>query len=84
VAEDLLRSLRPAPGLRALALVLASLYLAADAISLTWALCRQDRREGRVTVRGLIAQAARFGWRATPGLLRMAVGWGGPLVPSAR
>lgn len=84
VAEDLLRSMRPVPGLRALALLLASLYLAADALSLTWALCRQDRREGRVTVRGLIAQAGRFGWRAAPGLLRMAVGWGGQLVPAVR
>jgi predicted metal-dependent hydrolase len=84
VADELLRSLRPVPGLRALALVLASLYLVTDAFSLTWALCRHDRREGRVGVRALLAQAGRFAWRAAPGLLRIASGWGRQLLPAAR
>jgi hypothetical protein len=79
VADDLLSTLRPLPGLRLWALVLASLYLAADAFGLTWALCRQDRRQGRVNAGALLGQAGRFAWRATPGLLRIALGWGGPL-----
>ena len=84
VAGDLLRSMGPLPGQRILALVLASLYLAGDAFSLTWALCRQEVREGRVSLAQLIAQAGRFAWRALPGLFRMALGWSGQLLPAAR
>ena len=79
VADDLLDTLRPVPGLRLVALVLASLYLAADAFSLTWVLCREDRLEGRVTAGELLGQAVRFAWRAAPSLARIALGWGGPL-----
>jgi predicted metal-dependent hydrolase len=84
VADDLLSAMRPVPGLRLAALVLASLYLAADAFSLTWALCRQDRREGRASAWALLSQAGRFAWRAAPGLLRIAAGWGAPLLPAFR
>jgi predicted metal-dependent hydrolase len=84
VAGDLLRSMGPLPGQRILALVLASLYLAGDAFSLTWALCRQELREGFVGRRELIVQAGRFAWRALPGLCRIALGWSGQLLPAAR
>lgn len=84
VADDLLSAMRPVPGLRLAALLLASLYLAADAFSLTWALCRQDRREGRASAGALLVQAGRFAWRAAPGLLRIAAGWGAPLLPAVR
>jgi uncharacterized protein len=80
VAGDLLRSTGPRPGQRVLALLLASCYLAGDALSLTWALCRHELREGRVTRGELLAQAGRFLWRATPGLCRIALGWGGAAV----
>lgn len=64
VAGDLLRSVGPARGLRALAMVLATFYLATDAFRLTWALCRHDRQTGRVTARSLLVQAGRLAWRA--------------------
>jgi uncharacterized protein len=80
VAGDLLRSTNPLPGQRVLALLLASLYLAGDAFSLTWALCRQELREGHVTRRALLAQAGRFAWHATPGLCRIALGWAAQAV----
>lgn len=67
VAGKLLRSIRPAPGLRVLAMGLAGAYLVVDVLALTWALCRHDRREGRVTARALLAQTGRLAWRAACG-----------------
>ncbi|MGM9488030.1 metal-dependent hydrolase [Ideonella sp. YS5] len=84
VAGDLLRSMGPLPGQRILALVLASVYLAGDAFSLTWTLCRHELRQGFVGRRELLAQAGRFAWRAFPGLCRIARGWGGQWLPAAR
>jgi predicted metal-dependent hydrolase len=79
VTAELLRSIRLRPGQRSLALVLASVCIASDTARLTWALCRQDVRRGSVRPAALAAQAARLLRRASPGLLRMALGWCGHL-----
>jgi len=84
VTTDLLRSARLVPGQRALALVLASAYLAGDAARLTWALCRHDLRTGRLRPGPLALQACRFLGRVGPGLIRIALGWWGHLVPLRR
>jgi uncharacterized protein len=81
VATDLLRTRRRPPGLRALALLLASVYLASDTVCLTWALCRHDLRAGALRPAALLAQAGRFAWRAAPSLLRIGLGWFNHLVP---
>jgi predicted metal-dependent hydrolase len=81
VAAELLRVVRPAPGLRGLALVLATAYIAGDVLGLTWALCRHDVQRGGLRPAALFAQAAGLVGRATPDLLRMTLGWCGHLVP---
>jgi hypothetical protein len=67
---------------RAGCLVLASAYLLFDLTRLLTAMLRHDVRRGALRRRCLARQGGRFALAALPGLLRLARGWCGYLLPA--
>ena len=66
-------------GRRALALTLATCYLAYDVLRCTWSLCRCDIAAG-ASRRQVLTDACRFAVGGLPSLARMTLGWWAYLV----